>query len=279
MNAFEIYKEIREGIGEESAAHWGDRGLLRKMIQAQNVLWQDLLKTNGDWFLTSEDIVPVASVITLPSLCGKPVYLEDKANGTEIPIQGTVRNRRLTRGDASGYYEGLLSAYFAKDSLVVNADDFTDPVTLWYYERFIDMSFGTAGVSSGVNALQLDITHAPRFEDDYYNGLGVEVWSADSLPSIVTTISDYAKATNVATIAGTAASGNFYGTTLQIPEEGHYLIVLDVISKCLMKPGSNFDLEYVRMAFTALKAARKDWLEWIELRKSGHSYIQLSEVD
>lgn len=279
MNSYEIFKEIREGIGEESETHWSDRAILRKMNQAQKTLWQDLLKTNGDWFLTSEDLTPVDSVITLPALCGRAVYMEDKSDGVEIPLIGTVRERRLTRGTGTNPYEGLTSAYFAKDSLVVNADDFTDEVTLWYQERLLDMHFGTAGASSAASALHLDITHAPKFEDDYYNDLKVEVWSSASLPKIETTISDYAGATNIATIVGTAANGDFYGTIPQVPEEGHYLIVLDVVNKCLMKPGSNFDLEYLKISFSALRAARIEWLEWIEMRGSKHSYIAIGEID
>lgn len=279
MNSYEIFKEIREGIGETTESHWSDRAILRKMNQAQKVLWQDLLKTNGDWLLTSVDLTPVASVVTLPALCGRVVYMEDKANEVEIPIIGSVRNRRLTRGLGTNPYEGLTSAYFIKDALEINVDSFTDEVTLWYQERLVDMSFGTAGANSGASALHLDITHAPKFEDDYYNDLKVEVWTSASLPDIVTTISDYIASTNIATIVGTPTSGDFYGTVPQIPEEGHYLIVLDVINKCLMKPGSNFDLDYLKISFSALKAARVEWLEWIEMRGSKHSYIAIGESD
>lgn len=275
MNAYEIYKEIREGVGELVEAHWTDLAILRKMNQAQRTLWQDLLKTSGDWFLTSVDITPVASVVTLPAKCGRVVYMENKETGAEIPLIGTVRERRLTRG--FGAAEGLVSAYFVKDALEINVDGFTDTVTLWYQERLINMHFGIAGSNSGESALHLDITHAPKFEDDYYNGLGVEVWSSASLPKIETTISDYAGATNIAVITGTGSTGDLYGTIPQVPEEGHYLIVLDVINKCLLKPGSDFDLDYVKLSYSSLKLARIEWLEWIEMRGSKHSYIGIAE--
>jgi len=136
LNAFEIFKEIREGLNENSEAHWTDRGLLRKMNQAQRGLWQELVKSPGDWFLTSTDITPVDSLVTFPSDCGRAVYMESKADGIEIPIQGTVRNRRLTRGSGTNPYEGLTSAYFVKEGVEVNADSFTDEVTLWYSRGF-----------------------------------------------------------------------------------------------------------------------------------------------
>lgn len=277
MNSYEIYKEIREGIGEDVEAHWTDLAILRKMNQAQRVLWQDLLKTSGDWFLTSADITPVNSVVTLPAKCGRAVYMEGKGSGIEIPLIGTVRERRLTRGMGAGSYEGSVSAYFVKDALEINVDGFTDTVTLWYQERLINMHFGIAGANSGASALHLDVTHAPKFEDDYYNGLEVEVWSSASLPEIETTISAYAGATNIATIVGEASSTDLYGTIPQIPEEGHYLIVLDVINKCLLKPGSDFDLDYVKLSYSSLKMARVEWLEWIEMRGSKHSYIAIGE--
>lgn len=139
------------------------------------------------------------------------------------------------------------------------------------------MHFGIAGANSGESALHLDITHAPKFENDYYNDLEVEVWSSASLPEIETTISKYVGSTNIATIVGTGSTGDLYGTIPQIPEEGHYLIVLDVINKCLLKPGSDFDLDYVKLSYSSLKLARIEWLEWIEMRGSKHSYIAIAE--
>jgi len=277
MNSFEIFKEIREGIGEETAAHWTDRAILRKMSQAQKKLWQDLAKTSGDWFLKSADITPVASIVTFPSDVGRAIYMEHKADEVEIPLIGSVRNRRMTRGSGTNPYEGLTSGYFVKEGIEINVDSFTDEVTLWYLERLVDMSFGTAGANSGANALHLDILKAPKYQDDYYNGLGVEIWNSASLPTIEDTISDYTASSNIAVITGTAESGQFYGTIPQIPEEGHYLIVLEVISKCLLKPGSNLDIEYLRGNMQELRLARAEWLEWIDMRGSKHSYIEIGE--
>jgi len=141
------------------------------------------------------------------------------------------------------------------------------------------LHFGTAGASSGATKLHLDVLKNPKFQDDYYNGLDVEVWSSASLPTIEDTITDYVASTNVATITGTAADGEFYGTIPQIPEEGHYLIVLEVINKCLLKPGSSFDLEYLKLSYAALKAARTEWLEWVEMRGSMASFINIVEMD
>lgn len=256
-----MYKEIREGIGEEVEAHWTDRAILRKMNQVQRVLWRDMAMLSGDWFLTSSDITPVASIITLPSDCGKVIYVENKATGARLPVK-TVREKEI--GEV---------AYFTKEGMEVSTPSYTEEVTVWYLKRLANMHFGTAGANSAASALHLDIKKAPEFKDDYYNDLDVEIWSSAALPKIETTITDYTGSTNIAVITGTATAGDFYGTVPQIPEEGHYLMVLDVLSKCLMKPGSSFDVEYVKLSLLTLREARTEWLEWIETRALKPSYI------
>ncbi len=278
MNAYEIYKEIRDGIGEVKAAHWTDRSLLRKMNQAQKVLWQDLAKSPGDWFLTSTDLTPASSVVTFPSDCARAVYMEDKSSGTEIPLNISVRERRLSRGQGTDPYEGAVGGYFTQVGIEINEDSYTDQVTLWYLKRIQDMHFGTAGASSAASALHFDAAKSPKYEDDYYNSLLVEVWDSDSVPTIQTTITDYAASTNIAVVTGTPASGDFYGTIPSIPEEGHYLIALDVIRRCLTKPASDFDPKSVQGAFALWKEQRNEWLEWIAMRGSKRSYIAIEEL-
>lgn len=265
MNAYEIYKEVRDGIGEEVASHWGDRTILSKMNQAQKVLWRDLVMSAGDWFLVSEDITPVGSVVVLPDDCGKVAYLEITGTRVKIPIMG-VREKEIGQ-----------IAYFTKEGLKISTEDFSSQVTLWYVKRLANMHFGTAGEGSGTNAIGFDKTKAPEFKTDYYLDLDIEVWDMDFLPKIESTISGYLGSSNVATIVGEVTAGDLYGTVPSLPEEGHYLIALDVINKCLMKPGSNFDMEYVKLSFASLKMARADWLDWIDMRSVQRTYISRGE--
>lgn len=277
MNAYEIFKEIREGIGEETSAHWSDLSIMRKMNQAQKILWQDLLNTTGDWFLVSNDIVPSASLITFPAQLGRVVYLEVKGSKNEIPIVGTVREKRMAQGVGLTVSDPGLSAYFVAGGLMINIPGFAEEVTLWFQERLLDMHFGIAGTLSTTNKLEFDKTLAPNFNVDYYKNLDVEVWDFNSLPKIETTITAYEPATNLATITGVPAAGDFYGTVPQLPQEGHHIIALDVINKCLLKPGSGIDIEYVKLSYASLREARKEWLDWIALRGSKHSYIKQRE--
>ena len=257
MNAYEIFSEIREGLNEASASHWSDLAILRKMNQSQRERWQEMILSGGDWFLTSVDITPVDSLVTFPDACARAVYMENTNTGSAIPLTGSVRERRLTRGIGAITYGDSPSAYFVKEGLEINVSGYTEQVTLWYLERLVDMAFGTAGTGSGASKLHLDILKAPKYQDDYYNDLDVEVWSSASLPIIETTITDYAASTNIGVVTGTVTSGDLYGTIPQIPEEGHYLIVLDVLAKCLIKPGSAFDVEYFKAALGAYTSAKK----------------------
>lgn len=280
MNAYEIFREIRDGIGEETAAHWSDLSILRKMNQAQKILWQDMLKTTGDWFLTSIDVVPDAeSTIVFDRNLGRVVYMEIKGSRSEIPIIGTVREKRLSQGVSLTPSDLGLSAYFVGSGLKVNLPNFTDTVTLWFQERLLDMHFGVAGPNSAISQIHLDMNLAPNFATNYYKDLGIEVWTFTGLPKIESKVLTYDSATNIATFDGTevANPGDFYGTVPQLPEEGHHIIGLDVMNKCLLKPGSSFDIEYVKLSYATLREARNNWLEWIAMRASKHSYIKRRE--
>ena len=99
MNARYMVLDVRSGIGESTAAHWTDLEILRKLNLAQNKAYKILAQTDGDWLIKKDRLTASSSVITLPSDCAKPAYLEDVSSETEIPILSSFRERRATRID------------------------------------------------------------------------------------------------------------------------------------------------------------------------------------
>ena len=279
MNAYDQFLEIRENIGETSAAHWTDVGILTKMCQAQRRLWQQLQEVPGDWSAASALLTPSNSVITLPDDCGKPIYMEEESSGREISISMTVRERRLTRGIGSSLETGLVEAYPIGNTLEVNMNGYGEQVRLWYVKRLRDLHFGTAGSSSAAQVLHFDTAKKPHYEDDYYNSLEVEVQDSSNVPNLADTITDYVASTGFATITGTAASGELYGTISQLPEEAHYLIVLMTTVLCLAKPGSDFDPQYLQYYQRELRDGKREWEEWISQRVLDSRHVRVTEVD
>lgn len=278
MNAYDMYKEIRGNIGEAAAAHWTDRGILRKMNVAQRSLWMQLVnEPDGDWFLASVAVTPVASVITLPDDCAKPVHLEQTNDGAVIPIRGTVRERALSRGDGYVPSWGFSEAYLSSNTLVVNTASFTDACTLWYQQRIRDMHFGTAGASSAATLLHMDTSMGLHYEDDYYNLRAVEIQTSGLVPDIVDTITDFAASTALATITGTPTSGDFYGTVSQLPEEAMDLLVMMVTTRCLSKPGSDVDPSYINYFRAERKEAKETWDDWIARKIDASRHIRITE--
>ena len=279
MNAYDQFLEIRENIGEASAAHWTDVGILTKMNQMQRGLWQQLQEVPGDWSGTSTLLTPSASVITLPDDCGKPIYLEEESSGREIPIAGTVRERRLTRSIGASLSTGVVEAYPMGNTLEVNMDSYGEQVRLWYVKRLRNLAFGAAAATSGAQALKFNTAMRPHYEDDYYNSVEVEIQSSSNVPKIVDTITDYTASTAVAVITGTAASGDLYGTVSQLPEEAHYLVVMKATVLCLAKPGSDFDPQYLQFYQRELRKMEREWEEWIAQRILDSRHVRVTEVD
>ena len=283
INAYDMFLEIRDSIGESSAAHWNNRTILRKMIQAQRRLWQQLCEEPDDWFTTSANLTPSSSVVTLPDDCAKPVYMEDKSTGAEIPLRGTVRERRLGRPEASGLYSGVIDAYALKDSIEINVPSYSNQVTLWYVQRLRDLHFGEAGAASASNLIEFDNGSSselsPHYEDDYYNNAEIEVQSSANAAAFKDTITDYVASSRLATITNTGASGQFYGTVPQIPEEGHYLMIAMVVQQCLAKPGSDIDPTYLNFWRGEVKSLKEDWSDWIARRIGASRHIRITEIE
>ena len=280
MDAYEMYLEIREQIGETTEAHWTDAGILRKLNMNYKALWGQLAMQAGDWLGASVSVTASASVITLPSDCGKPLYLED-SNGYQIPILGTVREKRLTDPVGAKLEEPGLIAYPLGNTLVINKSGDASTYTLWYVKRYQNMHFGVAGASSGAAALHLESTNAPSMTNDYYNGLGVN-WYVGSTGAIVAedTITDYVGATMVATVSGTpTATTHSYGTVSELPEEGDLYLIQRTVAGCLAKPSAAIDPKYYQFALDRMKEAKADWVEWISSRVPGGGHVRRTGGD
>jgi len=278
MNAYEMLTEVRENIGEDTAAHWGDLELLRKLSASQSRISMMLMLSSGDWLMSHESVTPVASVITLPSTCAKPVYLEETSSGRNVPIKGTVRERRMTRPDVSSSYVEEISAYPEGNTLVVNQSSYTTACTLWYQKRVLKLIAGTADTGSGASALVFATTAGPSYVDDYYNGATFEIVGGTLVGNTVT-VSDYTGSTRTAVIVGTVGTTSVYGMVSVLPEECHDLLVLQATLQALAKPSSNLDPEVFKYWNELARIAKKDLTEWIASRESGSKHVRITEIE
>ena len=278
MNAYYLLTDLRDNIGEASAKRWGDNDLLRKLNFSHRLRTNELISVPGDWLVTSEDLTPVDSVVTLPSDCVKPVYMEHTSDGYSISLGQNVRDRRTTQVAGTTLYSGLCDAYLEGGTIVINSDSFSDQVTLWYQRRIPDLHAGTES-SVAASTLGFDLANEPRFVADYYKGSYVEVMDvttkAVEIRSEITTYT----AAGVATITGTPVDTDLYGTVSELPEEAMGLVVLDATLLCLAKPGAALDTKYFEYFSSLRRDAKKDWNNFISTRLSGSNRTRITEVE
>jgi hypothetical protein len=219
LNAYEIASQVRYGINEHSDAFmqatdtsgaFSNSEILRKINDAQRYIWNILLSSCPDIFLTSTSVTAVSSVLTLPADVFKIKSIEDASNIPLYPIDSISKNVGFL---TSGYYQ-----YYQKGStLVIDVENINDTFTFWYYSRCRDLDFG---MSSAGGALSLTLATSARRVADYYNGMSIENVTDDWID----TISDYSAA-RVATIAvQTGAASKYYGLVSELPEVFHFLI-------------------------------------------------------
>ena len=278
MNAYYLLTDLRDNIGEASAKRWGDNDLLRKLNFSHRLRANELISVPGDWLVTSEDLTPSNSVVTLPSDCVKPVYLEHTSEEYPISLNQNIRDRRTTYVIGTTLYSGLLDAYLLGNTIVINSDSFSDQVTLWYQQRIPDLH---AGTESSVAALTLgfDLGNEPRFVANYYKGSYVEVMDATTKAvEIRSEITGYIAA-GVATITGTPVDTDLYGTVSELPEEAMSLVVLEATLLCLAKPGAALDTKYFEYFSSLRREAKKDWNAFISTRLSGSNRTRITEVE
>lgn len=277
MNTYHMLLDVRDNIGEDVASHWGDNDVLRKLNAAQRKVANLFILTPGDWLIKSADLTPVDSVITLPDDCAKPVYMEEESSGCEITLSGNIRGRNFSRVTGAIAYEGITEAYMEMNTIVVNRDSYTTEVTLWYQKRIPDLHTGAAAVGSGATKLIFQLTNEPKRVDDYYNDVVVEIVDGTGT-GIIEAISDYAGEEFYATITGTVATADNYGTVSELPEESHDLIVLEASLMLLAKPSSAIEPSIFKYMLSQVQKAREDLEEWISTRVASHMpYRQIEE--
>lgn len=282
MNAYEMIEQIRYNIGETVAAHWGDRQLLRQLNLEHMDVARKVLDSPGDWLLTKSDsITPSSSQLALPSDCVKPAAVEEVSSGRVVPISTTIRERRISRMSGTSLSSGVVEAYLIGNYIEVNQESFTEPCYIWYQKRVVELHMGECGASSGATAVHFELANWPSGVDDYYNGVVVQVRDqTDNVLNVNEAISDYAGQTGIATIADptvTPASGDFYGTVSQLPEELMPWIILRTTTKALARPSSTFEKEIFGFFKNELRNVESEAQEFLCSRISGSTYSRVAE--
>jgi len=283
MDAYLMRRAIRSNIGESTASHWLNVDLVREMNIAHRAVATMVINAPGDWLLKqSASITPAASVITLPSDCVLPAYVEEVTSGTEIRVRGTVRERRLGRISGTSLGVGAIEAYMQGNTLVVNADNYVTPVYVWYQKRVLDLACGTCQASTEATSVYFNLANFPSGVDDYYVGETLKVWDASTFAlNFSGVITDYAGLTGVASIAdaaATPAANDKYGTVSVLPEELMELIILKTTVRSLAKPSSTFEKEIFSFFRAELREAIKAAERFLATRQSGSTYTRIVEA-
>lgn len=268
MNAADMLALLRDYLNEATASFWTDVNLVRRLNMSQRKVERMVAMSPGDWLTKSASVTPSSSVITLPSDCAKPIYLEETSDGEPLSWLPSVAYRRVSRAVGTTLDQaGAQEAYPLRATIEVNRDDYSTACTLWYQIRVPNLHTGVAGASSGASALQFASDRNLVYLDDYYNDVTVEVIDDTSgVVDIRSEITDFAASTGIATITGTAASGDTYGTISLLPEETHHLIVLDAAVNALSKPSAQFDETAYRHIRDWMRDEKKDVENWLQER-------------
>jgi len=282
MNTYEILESLRDNIGEKVEKHWSNKLLIRVINIEHRKLASKVLNSPGDWLLKkSSSLTPSSSIITLPSDCVRPAYMEEVSSGRPIPIRGTVRERRLERMAGTSLSTGNVEAYLVGNTVEVNQDSFSNAVYVWYQKRVVDLHAGLCSNDTDATHVGFQLSLWPSGEDDYYNGITIEVRDQDTdVLNVSTTITDFVGTTGVAEVGSvlvTPASGDFYGTVSQLPEELHDFILLASTVRVLAKPSSIFEKEIFLYWNNEMKKMEKDVDDFLATRFSGSSYVRIAE--
>ena len=278
MNAYEMLQLLRDQIAEATASHWTDINLVRRLNVAQRKVAVLVQGYPGAWLLKSKDLTPVSSVITLPSDCAKPVYMEEKSSGRPIAWLENVAARRVSRAAVAslGWESGLLEAYPLLDTLEINQSGYSSEVTLWYDVRVPDLMAGTAS-AGGAASLTFPDESPVKHVDDYYNGVALEVDSGTGSDTVGDIITDYDGATRVCTVTDTYSSSSVFGTISRLPEECHPLILAEATVLAVAKPSSSLDKEIFQYYVNERKDVKRDLKEWLETRIKGYRRVEITE--
>lgn len=284
MNAYEMLELLRSNIGETVESHWKDKLLISQLNIEHRDVGRLVLDSPGDWLMKKSDsISPSSNQLTLPSDCIRPAYIEEVTSGRKVPISGTVRERRLGRMPGVSIGAGMVEAYLIGNYVEINMDSFGEACYIWYQPRVKDLHAGVCGAGTNATSVVFEAAHWPSGVNDYYNDVVLQVRdSSDHLLNVNEAISDYVGLTVTATIAApiaTPASGDFYGTVSQLPQELLGLVVLRATVKAMAKPSSTFEKEIFAFYRAELKKTQEEAEEFLATRISGSTYTRQVERD
>lgn len=277
MDTYTMLQLGRDFIGEATPSHWSDINFIHRLNISQRKVAVLVQSYPGAWLLKSADLTPVSSVITLPSDCAKPVYLEEKSSGQPLAWLENVKARRVSRTvGASGFWDGAPEVYPLLATLEVNQASYGTEVTLWYDVRVPDLIAGTASAGAATS-LTFPVNSNVKHVDDYYNGVGILADSSTGAGTVGDIITDYTGADGKCVVSGTYAATTVFGTISRLPEECHHLILLEATLLALAKPSSNIDKEIFQYYTNQCRDARRDLKEWLETRIKGHGRVTITE--
>ncbi len=279
MNAKEQIDFVRDMISEASAAHWSDVNLLRRINAAQERIALRIALTAGQWLVKSASVTPVASVITLPTDCSKPVYLETTSEGTPVSWLGSVTHRRVSRGVGANVDVGFLEAYPLADTIEVNQASFTTACTLWYQKRVPWLHAGDAAAAAATSiTLAADANRV--YVADYYAGVTLEQYNAASATATYVAFRSAITANTVAgvcTVTGTPTNAYGYGTISVLPKETHMLMCYMATADAILKPSATIDDKAVDRIRADMKDMQRDVWQWLESRTVGGERVEVAE--
>lgn len=279
MNTYFMLQLLRDQIAEAVASHWDDDKLVARLNLAQRKVAVLVQGYPGAWLLKSADLTPVDSVVTLPSDCAKPVYMEEKSSGNPITWLEGVRTRRVSRKIAASLdnWTGGPEAYPLLNTLEVNESGYATEVTLWYDVRVPDLMAGTASAGAATSLTFPDESPV-KHVDDYYNGVALEVESGTGAATVGDIITDYDGASRVCVVSGTYDSTSVFGTVSRLPEESHPLILAEATVFAVAKPSSNIDEKIFQYYVNERRDAKRDLEGWLETRIKGHRRVEVTEA-
>lgn len=227
-----MISQLRYGINEHSTAKvngtdttgaFKNENLLRELNSAQMFIQAAVRAQFPELFFKSTTITGTASVYTLPSDLWKIKRLEHSNGEYIFPINLDQKHTSMGTGSEYGYYR-------YGNSLRIDADSFTDTLTLWYEARCRDLDFGQ---STAGGALSFTLASTARPVADYYNNMSIESITG----GWVDTIDDYSAA-RVCTITETGAASQYYGLISELPEAFHQLIIDRALIRLKSHPNS-----------------------------------------
>ena len=232
LNCYEMISQLRYGINEHTTARvqgtdttgaFKNENLLRELNSAQMFVQAVVRAQFPELFFKSASVAGTASVYTLPADLWKIKRLEHSNGEYIFPINLDQKHTDNQTGSEYGYYR-------YGTSLRIDADNFTDTLTLWYESRCRDLDFG---LSNAGGAASLTLASTARPVADYYNGMSIE----NITGGWVDTIDDYSAA-RVCTITETGAASQYYGIISELPEVFHQLIIDRALIRLKSHPNS-----------------------------------------